>query len=103
MTDLTITGRRARLAGLLLLAAAGVARAQPPASEVDHATLAWLDLQRSNAAAAPAQPMLGAEAGLAYQRYLQSFTAKIPAQYGSALDQGGGGGNGGTGGTLPQN
>ncbi|RFU48239.1 DUF3613 domain-containing protein [Paraburkholderia sp. DHOC27] len=75
--------------------------ASAPPSEVDHATNAWLALQRSNTAAAPAQPMLGAEAGLAYQRYLTSFTSKIPESYGSMMGQGGSGGS--PSGGLPQN
>ncbi|MFM0015654.1 DUF3613 domain-containing protein [Paraburkholderia sediminicola] len=81
---------------------------QPPvrASEVGHSTRAWLDLQSSNTEAAPALPMLGAEAGLAYRRYMESFKSKIPDLYGSALNTGsGGGGSGGamgaTGGTGP--
>lgn len=61
------------------------------ASEVGHATRAWLDLQSSNAQAAPALPMLGAEAGLAYRRYMESFKSKIPDLYGSALNAGNGG------------
>ncbi|RDK03901.1 DUF3613 domain-containing protein [Paraburkholderia lacunae] len=71
--------------------------AQPPmrASEVGHATRAWLELQSSNTQAAPALPMLGAEAGLAYRRYMESFKSRIPELYGSALNNGGGGGNGG--------
>lgn len=85
----------------------------PPvrASEVGHSTRAWLDLQSSNTEAAPALPMLGAEAGLAYRRYMESFKSKIPDLYGSALNAGDGNGssnsNGGggamsaTGGTGP--
>ncbi|MFM0394101.1 DUF3613 domain-containing protein [Paraburkholderia phytofirmans] len=66
----------------------------PPAvraSEVGHATRAWFDLQSSNKEAAPALPMLGAEAGLAYRRYMESFKSKIPDLYGSALNAGSGG------------
>lgn len=59
------------------------------ADEVGHSTLAWLALQRSNTEAAPALPMLGAEAGLAYRRYMESFKSKIPDLYGSALKAGG--------------
>jgi hypothetical protein len=62
------------------------------ASEVGHSTRAWLDLQSSNTEAAPALPMLGAEAGLAYRRYMESFKSKIPDLYGSALNSGSGGG-----------
>ncbi|MFB9127742.1 DUF3613 domain-containing protein [Paraburkholderia dipogonis] len=52
----------------------------------------------------PALPMLGAEAGLAYRRYMESFKSKIPDLYGSALNTGSGGNgamavNGGLGGS----
>jgi hypothetical protein len=60
----------------------------PRASEIGHATSTWLQLQRSGAAAAHEQTMLGAEATLAYQRYLDSFKTKIPATYGSSMDSG---------------
>ena len=70
------------------------------ASEVGHSTRTWLDLQSSNAQAAPALPMLGAEAGLAYRRYMESFKSKIPDLYGSALNTGSGGGGGGGGGAM---
>ncbi|CAE6738948.1 hypothetical protein R69619_02383 [Paraburkholderia nemoris] len=70
------------------------------ASEVGHSTRAWLDLQSSNTQAAPALPMLGAEAGLAYRRYMESFKSKIPDLYGSALGTGSGGGNGGAMGAI---
>ncbi|WP_409373401.1 DUF3613 domain-containing protein [Paraburkholderia megapolitana] len=72
-----------------------------PPGEVGHATKTWLELQRSNTAAAPAQPMLGEEAGLAYRRYMESFKSKIPDLYGSAVNQQGSGG--GSGGQLPSN
>jgi hypothetical protein len=62
-----------------------------PESEVGHSTRAWLELQSSNTQAAPALPMLGAEAGLAYRRYMDSFRSKIPDLYGSALNAGSGG------------
>lgn len=80
--------------------------AQQPvrASEIGHSTRAWLDLQSSNTEAAPALPTLGAEAGLAYRRYMESFKSKIPDLYGSALSTGsgsGGGAMGATGGTGP--
>ena len=69
------------------------------ASDIGHSTRAWLDLQSSNAQAAPALPTLGAESGLAYRRYMESFKSKIPDLYGSALNTGsGGGGSGGSGG-----
>jgi N-acetylmuramic acid 6-phosphate (MurNAc-6-P) etherase len=73
----------------------------PRASEIDHSTNEWLALQRSNTAAAPVRPMLGAEANLAYKRYLESFNSKIPDFFGSSVSQAGAGGS--QGGTLPQN
>ncbi|MFM0501710.1 DUF3613 domain-containing protein [Paraburkholderia caffeinilytica] len=115
------TTKRSRVASLLCFAVAmGMAApaiaqtsdaaqpieaTQPPVrgSEVGHSTRAWLDLQSSNTEAAPSVPMLGAEAGLAYRRYMESFKSRIPDLYGSALNSNGGGGNGGamgaTGGT----
>ena len=67
---------------------ASAASPAPRASEIGHATLAWLDLQRSGRAAAPAQPTLGVEASLAYQRYMESFRTKIPASFTSSIDTG---------------
>ncbi|MFM0156019.1 DUF3613 domain-containing protein [Paraburkholderia sediminicola] len=91
-------------AGTLEIAHAQTVSAPPVArSEVGHATTAWLDLQRGNSQAAPEQPMLGEEAGLAYRRYMESFKSKIPETYGSALSQGSGGGQGGSSGQPPQN
>lgn len=94
-------------------AAEAPAGATAKASDIGRATAAWLALQRSNAAAAPAQPTLGAEATLAYQRYLESFKSKIPERFDSSMGQGQGqgqgqGGNGvgvlvGYGGTSPSN
>ncbi len=55
------------------------------ASVVGSATTAWLDLQRTNAAAAPALSTPGAQASLAYERYMNSFRTKIPASFGSTL------------------
>jgi Protein of unknown function (DUF3613) len=66
--------------------AAGTA---PRASEIGHSTRAWLALQVDGTAAAPAQPTPGAEAGAAYDRYLKSFGASIPASFGSTLSDGG--------------
>ncbi|EEH27563.1 conserved hypothetical protein [Burkholderia pseudomallei Pakistan 9] len=92
---------RSRLA---LACAAGAARAQSPqrdapsASEIGHATQTWFALQASNREAAPAQPMIGEAASLAYARYIESFRTKIPAFYGSAAGMSGGGGGGGGGG-----
>jgi len=79
------------------------ARRAPRASEVGHATIGWLDLQRSDAEAGREPTMLGAEATLAYQRYLDSFKNKIPSSFGSSVGsgdsgnslQGSGYGNGG--------
>ncbi|CAJ3108069.1 lipoprotein [Burkholderia pseudomallei] len=99
---------RALCAAALALACA--ARAQSPqrdapsASEIGHATQAWFALQASNREAAPAQPMIGEAASLAYARYIESFRTKIPAFYGSAAGMsgmsGGGGGGGGAGYSL---
>ena len=72
-----------------------------PNSEVGHAAKAWIELQSSNTAAAPARPMLGEEAGLAYRRYMESFKSKIPDLYGSALNQGSGNGGGSGSGSQP--
>jgi hypothetical protein len=80
-----------------LMPAAHAQAAQVSNSEVGHSTQAWLELQRSNAQAAPTQPMLGAEAGYAWQRYMKSFETEIPASFGSSVITGGsqGGGTGG--------
>jgi hypothetical protein len=63
-------------------------------------------MQRTNAAAAPALPMPGAQATLAYQRYMDSFTNRIPASFGSTLSGNGGASslgymNGGSGAAQP--
>jgi hypothetical protein len=89
----------------VLAAAAGAAladgRGQPPSgvplSEIGHATRAWLALQRSNAEAAPAIAMTGAEATLMYRRYLDSFRTKIPAAFGSPVTGNGSSGGGSSG------
>ncbi|MFP6558709.1 DUF3613 domain-containing protein [Paraburkholderia sp. B3] len=86
-------GTRRQLAALALCALlAPQAHAQAtdaaPNSEIGHSASAWLELQRSNAQAAPALPMLGAEAGLAWRRYLKSFDTEIPASFGSSVDTG---------------
>ncbi|HTH74567.1 MAG TPA: DUF3613 domain-containing protein [Trinickia sp.] len=60
------------------------------AALIGDATREWLDLQRTNAAAAPAMPMPGAQATLAYERYMNSFRTKIPASFGSAFSGEGG-------------
>lgn len=72
--------------------AAGVAasRSSLRATEIGAATRSWLALQRSNAAAAPALPTPGAQATLAYERYMNSFRAPIPSSFGSTLSAGGG-------------
>jgi hypothetical protein len=66
------------------------AQANEPAraSEIGTSTEAWLALQRGNAAAAPALPMPGAQATLAYERYMNSFRTKIPESFGSTLSGG---------------
>jgi hypothetical protein len=71
-------------------AAAFAQGAKPPAaSEIGHSAQAWLTLQASNSAAAPAQPMLGVEASAAYDRYMRSFETPIPARFGSSLEDAG--------------
>jgi Protein of unknown function (DUF3613) len=65
------------------------AAAVRPSVPIGDATRSWLDLQRSNAQAAPALPVLGAQAGLAYARYLDSFKTKIPGSFDSTLGAGG--------------
>ncbi len=101
------------IAAVALSAAAGAAHAQTPAgagaqagtaavssaaapraSEVGHAESGWLEMQRSNRYAAHEQPMLGAAATLAYQRYLESFKHPIPESFASKLSGGGGSGGG---------
>jgi hypothetical protein len=91
----SLSGRLAALALCALLAPQAHAQASNavPNSEIGHSASAWLELQRSNAQAAPAQPMLGAEAGLAWRRYLKSFDTVIPASFGSSVDAGQGQGN----------
>ncbi|WP_419687158.1 MULTISPECIES: DUF3613 domain-containing protein [Burkholderia] len=93
----SIRGRAACIAFACTLCA-GVAHAQgnPPASEIDHATNALLDLQRSNRAAAAPQPIDGAAGTYAYQRYLDSFKTPIPQWFGT-MSASGGGSSGGSG------
>ncbi|HEY3599596.1 MAG TPA: DUF3613 domain-containing protein [Paraburkholderia sp.] len=86
-----VAGEMGGIGGIGVAAAQSSASAAPRpvrASEVGHATAAWLELQRSNSAAAPTLPMLGVEAGFAYQRYIESFKTKIPASFGSSMDSG---------------
>ncbi|WP_342766994.1 DUF3613 domain-containing protein [Trinickia dinghuensis] len=66
-------------------ASANATPSRARASDIGRATRTWLELQRTNAAAAPALPMPGAQATLAYERYMNSFRNKIPASFGSAL------------------
>ncbi|MFG7129044.1 DUF3613 domain-containing protein [Burkholderia pseudomallei] len=106
-------GRALCAAALALACAAGAARAQSPqrdapsASEIGHATQAWFALQASNREAAPAQPMIGEAASLAYARYIESFRTKIgglsdlaAGVAGRSGRTGGGGGRGGAGYSL---
>lgn len=58
------------------------------ANDIGEATSAWLTLQRGNTAAAPALPTPGAQATLAYERYMDSFRTRIPASFGSTLSGG---------------
>jgi hypothetical protein len=79
------------LAAVLLACAAHAQQGEGvPSSEVGHSAAAWLELQRSNAAAAPALPTLGAEAGYAWQRYMKSFETPIPPSFGSSVESHGG-------------
>lgn len=100
--DLSRAGARVRMARVALLCAPLVCslavqaqeRAPIPESEIGHSTGQWLDLQRSGSHAAAPLPMLGAEAGYAYKRYLKSFDTPIPATFGSTIDTVGGAGGG---------
>lgn len=65
------------------------AAAVRPSVAIGEATRSWLELQRSNAQAAPALPVLGAQAELAYARYLDSFKTRIPSSFDSTLGAGG--------------
>lgn len=71
-------------------AGAAASRPSPRATEIGAATRSWLALQRSNAAAAPALPTPGAQATLAYERYMDSFRSPIPSSFGSTLSARGG-------------
>lgn len=57
---------------------------------IGDATLSMLALQRSGQLAAPARPMLGAEASAAYARYLKSFDHPIPEHMDSSVGAVGG-------------
>ena len=61
-----------------------------PVTLIGDATLSMLELQRSGQLAAPAQPMLGAEASAAYARYLKSFDHPIPEHLDSSVGTVGG-------------
>jgi hypothetical protein len=63
---------------------------------IGDATLSILAIQRSGELAAPAQPMLGAEASAAYARYLKSFDHPIPEHLDSSVGTVGGAVGGGT-------
>jgi hypothetical protein len=58
-------------------------------TQIGDAANAWLAMQSGNTAAAPAQPMPGAQAGAAYERYMKSFDTPIPARYGSSFEDAG--------------
>ncbi len=78
-------------------AAYGQQPVEPGASDVGRSTKSWLAMQRDNRAAAPAQPVFGDVASLAYQRYLDSFKNKIPDSISSQLGATGGMSGGGQG------
>lgn len=103
-------GRRSRsaaafAAGLVLAASAAFGQLRPSSgagsigassatsrigvsSGADHIgepTRAWLELQASGSAASAPQTTLGAEATLAYQRYLDSFRNQIPPFFDSSV------------------
>lgn len=58
-----------------------------PRREVGDTTRALLRMQAAGTQAGPARPMLGVEASLAWQRYLQSFTHPIPERFEQTLPQ----------------
>ena len=61
---------------------------------VGSSTHAWLDLQSSNASAAPARPGGGEEASLVYHRYLDSFRHAIPSFFATSTGKGSGAASG---------
>lgn len=96
-SDAIGTSAKRALVAAALVAASAYAAAQTAAApaavarssaDIGEATRCWLELQRSNAAAAPPLPVLGEEAGLAYARYLDSFKTKIPSAFDSTLGAG---------------
>jgi hypothetical protein len=74
-----------------LMACMPIAHAQAADSSktIGQSAHAWLALQAGNSAAAPSQPMTGAQAGAAYTRYMKSFDTPIPDRYGSSFGSGG--------------
>lgn len=89
-----VMNRRARVAIVVTLIAAGLGAAgetcaqsgaKRGAADIGQSARSWLELQRTNASAAPALPMPGAQATLAYERYMDSFRTKIPESFGSTL------------------
>jgi hypothetical protein len=83
-----MSSKRIRLAMLLagmLLQAQTQTHAQAQ-TQIGDAANAWLAMQSANTAAAPAQPMPGAQAGAAYARYMKSFDSAIPEHFGSSID-----------------
>jgi hypothetical protein len=52
---------------------------------IGTATRQALELQRGGAQSSPAQPMSGEQAGLAYDRYMKSFSNPIPEFFNSSL------------------
>lgn len=104
MTNNKHPGRAARVGhGVALLVLLGVATAayceQPAAdaSEIGHATTALLAFQRDGHAAGSSLPLLGDAASLAYKRYIESFTHKIPESMGSPVNANGSGSSSGQG------
>lgn len=89
------------LAGLVLIGACLIARAQPapatptaeadapfdqPAVQVGSATQRLLALQASGQAASPTpRPIPGDVAGRSYDRYLKSFEFPIPERFGTTV------------------
>lgn len=60
---------------------------KPARREIGDATRALVRMQAAGTYAAPARPMLGDQAGLAYQRYLESFKYPIPERFDVNLKQ----------------
>jgi hypothetical protein len=57
-------------------------------ADAGQSAQAWLALQASNQAAAPARPMDGAQASAAYTRYMKSFDKPIPDRFTSTVKSG---------------